>query len=157
MLGIGLGANTAPSDFDVMSAITTGLGLNGLACGKITDPVPGDFYPVSNIDDMLFAFDSLNPDPGVDHQGPVCRLQVCPEARHNFVLDRSIKVGEHPGLRRRGWRGALLGRTVGKTFDCPRRTAGTLPTSAVCRSLTSGSPSPRRRSGSQHRRPAVGR
>jgi hypothetical protein len=91
MLGIGLGANKTPSDFDVMSAISTSHGLNGLACGKITDPVPGDFYPVSNIDDMLFAFDALNPDPGTTQQGPVCQLQVCPEARHNFVLDRSIK------------------------------------------------------------------
>ena len=91
MLGIGLGANKTPSDFDVMSAISTAHGLNGLACGKIADPVPGDFYPVSNIDDMLFAFDALNPDPGTTQQGPVCQLQVCPEARHNFVLDRSIK------------------------------------------------------------------
>ena len=91
MLGIGLGATKTPSDFDVMSAISTAHGLNGLACGKITDPVPGDFYPVSNIDDMLFAFDALNPDPGTTQQGPVCQLQVCPEARHNFVLDRSIK------------------------------------------------------------------
>jgi hypothetical protein len=91
MLGIGLGANKTPSDFDVMSAISTAHGLNGLVCGKIADPVPGDFYPVSNIDDMLFAFDALNPDPGTTQQGPVCQLQVCPEARHNFVLDRSIK------------------------------------------------------------------
>jgi hypothetical protein len=92
MLGIGLGANKTPSDFDVMSAISTAHGLNGLACGKITDPVPGDFYPVSNIDDMLFAFDALNPDPSTTQQGPVCQLRVCPEARHNFVLDRSIKT-----------------------------------------------------------------
>ena len=91
MLGIGLGANKTPSDFDVMSAISTAHGLNGMSCGKITDPVPGDFYPVSNIDDMLFAFDALNPDPGTTQQGPVCQLQVCPEARHNFVLDRSIE------------------------------------------------------------------
>jgi hypothetical protein len=91
MLGIGLGGNKTPSDFDVMSAISTAQGLNGLACGKITDPVPGDFYPVSNIDDMLFGFDALNPDPGTTQQGPVCQLRVCPEARHNFVLDRSIK------------------------------------------------------------------
>ncbi len=40
---------------------------------------------------MLFAFDALNPDPGVTQQGPVCHLQVCQEARHDFVLDRSIK------------------------------------------------------------------
>jgi hypothetical protein len=63
----------------------------GKPCGSITDPVPGDFYPVSNLDGMLFAFDALNPDPGVTQQGPVCHLQVCQEARHDFVLDRSIK------------------------------------------------------------------
>lgn len=90
-LGIGLGASSTPADFDVMSAISTGLGLQGKKCGDITDPVPGDFYPVSNIDDMLFAFDSLNPDPGTTSQKGVCKLDVCPEARHNFVLDRSIK------------------------------------------------------------------
>ena len=116
MLGIGFGANKTPSDFDVMSAISTAHGLNGLACGKITDPVPGDFYPVSNIDDMLFAFDALNPDPGTTQQGPVCQLQVCPEARHNFVLDRSIKVSEHPRLRRRGRCRALLDFTVRQDF-----------------------------------------
>ncbi|WP_458318517.1 VWA domain-containing protein [Mycolicibacterium brisbanense] len=90
-LAVGLGAKETPADFDVMSAIATGKGLNGMKCGNITDPVPGDFYPVSNIDDMLFAFDSLTPDPGINTQGPVCQLQVCPEARHNFVLDKSIK------------------------------------------------------------------
>ncbi|MGV7484859.1 hypothetical protein PJI22_29325, partial [Mycobacterium kansasii] len=47
---------------------------------------------MTTIDDMLFAFDSLYPDPGVpQRKGPVCELQVCPEARHDFVLDRSIK------------------------------------------------------------------
>ena len=34
MLGIGLGANKTPTDFDVMSAISTAHGLNGMACGK---------------------------------------------------------------------------------------------------------------------------
>lgn len=91
MLGIGLGANQSPADFDVMSAISTGKGLDGMPCGQLVEPVPGSFYPVSNIDDMLFAFDALNPDPGINNQGPVCQIQVCPEARHNFVLDRSIK------------------------------------------------------------------
>ncbi|WP_231986594.1 vWA domain-containing protein [Mycobacterium sp. 852002-40037_SCH5390672] len=91
MLGIGLGAKQTPGDFNVMSAISTGKGLQGMACGAITDPVPGDFFPVANIDDMLFAFDALNPDPGVTDQGGVCQIKVCPEARHNFVLDRSIK------------------------------------------------------------------
>lgn len=104
MLGIGLGAEASPGDFDVMSAISTGKGLAGMKCGDITDPVPGDFYPVSNIDDMLFAFDKLNPEPGVNSQGPVCQGQLCEEARHNFVLDRSIKSvtilgsGDVPGV-----------------------------------------------------------
>jgi hypothetical protein len=91
MLAVGLSGDSAPSDFDALSAISTGKGVAGMSCGGITSPKPGDFYPVSNIDDMLFAFDALNPDPGISQQGSVCRLQVCPEARHDFVLDRSIK------------------------------------------------------------------
>ncbi len=91
MLAVGLRGSTDPGDFDTMSAIATGTGVGGTSCGGITDPVPGDFFPVSNLDGMLFAFDALNPDPGVSQQGPVCHLQVCQEARHDFVLDRSIK------------------------------------------------------------------
>jgi hypothetical protein len=121
MLGIGLGANKTPSDFDVMSAISTAHGLNGLACGKVTEPVPGDFYPVSNIDDMLFAFDALNPDPGTTQQGPVCQLQVCPEARHNFVLDRSIKSVNILGSG--GVAGVVpyLISPSGKTLELPKK------------------------------------
>ncbi|MEZ0362976.1 VWA domain-containing protein [Mycobacterium sp. pUA109] len=94
MLGVGLGDQAASNaDFDVMSAIATGTGLNGKSCGSIKTPKPGDFYPVSNIDQMLFAFDALNPDPHIDDTKPVCQQgQVCQEARHNFVLDRSVKA-----------------------------------------------------------------
>jgi hypothetical protein len=121
MLGIGLGANKTPSDFDVMSAISKALGLSGMACGDITDPVPGDFYPVSNIDDMLFAFDALNPDPGTTRQGPVCQLRVCPEARHNFTLDRSIKSVDILGSG--GAEGVVpyLISPSGKTLELPKR------------------------------------
>lgn len=87
MLGVGLGD---VSDFDVMSAIATGNGLDGTKCGRITDPTPGAFFRVANIDQMLFAFDALNPVPGVNDSKPVCQRQVCPEARHNFVLDPSV-------------------------------------------------------------------
>ena len=92
-----------------------------MACGKITDPVPGDFYPVSNIDDMLFAFDALNPDPGTTQQGPVCQLQVCPEARHNFVLDRSIKSVNILGSG--GVAGVVpyLISPSGKTLELPKK------------------------------------
>jgi hypothetical protein len=89
MLGVGLGDSS--SDFGVMSAITTGTGPNGTRCGSIMDPKPGAFYRVSNIDQMLFAFDALNPVPRIEDSKPVCRQQVCPEARHNFVLDPSVK------------------------------------------------------------------
>ena len=104
MLGVGLAPDRSDGDFDIMSAIATGAGPDGAACGTRTDPTPGDFYPVSGIDEMLFAFDALNPDPGVTQQGPVCALQVCEEARHDFVLDRSITAvsilgsGGQPGV-----------------------------------------------------------
>ncbi|MGB3321322.1 MAG: VWA domain-containing protein [Mycolicibacterium fortuitum] len=125
MLGIGLGATTAPADFDVMSAISTGKGLAGKTCGDKTDPVPGDFYSVADIDDMLFAFDALNPDPGIESQGAVCQLQVCPEAKHNFVLDRSIKSvtilgsGDVPGVV------PYLVSPSGQTVELPRKDGST--------------------------------
>jgi hypothetical protein len=121
MLGIGLGANKTPGDFDVMSAISTARGLNGMACGEITNPIPGDFYPVSNIDDMLFGFDALNPDPGTTGQGPVCQLRVCPEARHNFTLDRSIKSVDILGSG--GVAGVVpyLISPSGKTLELPKK------------------------------------
>lgn len=91
MLGIGLGAKSGGGDFDVMSAIATGTAPNGTRCGSIVDPKPGAFYQVANIDQMLFAFDALNPTPRFDDSKPVCHQKVCQEARHNFVLDRSVK------------------------------------------------------------------
>lgn len=87
MLAIGLG----DENFDVLSAIATGAGVDGKTCGNITDPIPGAFFAVANIDDLLFAFDALNPDPRVTDTKPVCQGQVCEQAKHNFVLDRSIK------------------------------------------------------------------
>ncbi|WP_297592994.1 vWA domain-containing protein [Mycobacterium sp.] len=91
MLGVGLGDKAASRDFDVMSAIATGAGPDGTKCGGIMDPKPGAFYQVSNIDQMLLAFDALNPTPRVVDSKPVCHESVCQEARHNFVVDRSVK------------------------------------------------------------------
>lgn len=121
MLGIGLGADQTPRDFDVMSAISTAHGLEGRKCGRITEPVPGDFYPVSDIDDMLFAFDALNPTPGTTGQAPVCRLRVCPEARHNFVLDRSIKSVNILGSGGVGGVVPYLVSPRGTTLQLPKR------------------------------------
>ncbi|HTM85364.1 MAG TPA: VWA domain-containing protein, partial [Mycobacterium sp.] len=91
MLGVGLGEAASSSDFDVMSAIVSGTGMNGMNCGGVKEPVPGSFYRVADIDQMLFAFDALNPDPQVNDTKPVCHGQVCQEARHNFVLDPSVR------------------------------------------------------------------
>src|SRR5215207_636446 len=75
----------------------------------------------SDIDEMLFAFDALNPDPGTTQQGPVCQLQVCPEARHNFVLDRSIKSVNILGSG--GVAGVVpyLISPSGKTLELPKK------------------------------------
>lgn len=91
MLGVGLGDKAASPDFDVMSAIAAGTGSGGSKCGSIMDPKPGAFYQVSNIDQMLLAFDALNPTPRIVDSKPVCHQNVCQEARHNFVVDRSVK------------------------------------------------------------------
>ncbi|OOK63741.1 hypothetical protein BZL30_9406 [Mycobacterium kansasii] len=72
-------------------------GLNGMPGGNITEPAPGDFYRVSNIDDMLFAFDSLNPEPGVPQRKgrcASCRFAGGPPRLRAGPVDQ---VGEDPG------------------------------------------------------------
>ena len=124
MLGIGLGANQTPHDFDVMSAISTGKGMQGMTCGAITNPVPGDFFSVSNIDDMLFAFDALNPDPGVTDQGGVCQIKVCPEAPRDFRAGPIHQRGQHPGFGGRARRRTgLLVSPSGQTLVLPKKDA----------------------------------
>jgi hypothetical protein len=80
-------------DFDLMKAIATGQPTGSVSsCGAITSPTPGDFYLAQNIEDLLFAFDKF----GTPDQTPIeidtgaCPKVICEEAKHRFVLDRSV-------------------------------------------------------------------
>jgi hypothetical protein len=105
--GIGLEAGSQATDFDVLKSIVTGDAstLSG-PCGSIVAPTPGDFYPVQNIDDLLFAFDAFSTpgQPPLETSTGACATTVCDEAKHRFVLDKSVKsvgvlaAADKPGL-----------------------------------------------------------
>mgnify|MGYP003606075453 CR=1 FL=1 len=81
-------------DFDLMKAIATGQSSGSVAkCGAVTSPVPGDFYLAQNIEDLLFAFDKVGtPDqPPIEIDTGACARVICEEAKHRFVLDRSVR------------------------------------------------------------------
>ncbi len=92
-IGIGLQPQrAAAADFDLMKSIVTGEPGPGGACGAIRSPAPGDFHLVSDIDDLLFAFDKIST-PGqspLTETAGVCVRTVCEEGKHRFVLDRSV-------------------------------------------------------------------
>ncbi|OYD71419.1 vWA domain-containing protein [Rhodococcus sp. OK302] len=105
--GIGLAAGTAVADdFDLMRAITSGTSGDGTQCGAVQSPPPGEFFLAQNIDDLLFAFDSIST-PGqapLERESGVCVRDVCEEGKHRFVLDSSISAvnvlgfADAPGL-----------------------------------------------------------
>lgn len=98
IITFGIGLTPSPeqvADFDLMKAIVTGDPAGSVtSCGAITDPVPGDFYLAQNIDDLLFAFDALSTPgaPPTEINTGACGGAVCEEAKHIFVLDRSVKT-----------------------------------------------------------------
>lgn len=83
VFGVGLERENGTTDFDLMRRVTTG----GQGCGGITKPVPGDFMTVSDINELLFAFDRAKPGSGPETTAPVCQGKVCAEGAHSFVLD----------------------------------------------------------------------
>ena len=91
-LGIGLATGgTAPEDLDTMRAITTGTGEQQ-TCGALTNPVPGEFRVVSDIDSLIEAFHRLRR-PGEEPKestSDICQNEICP-AQHRFVLDSSVR------------------------------------------------------------------
>ncbi|GAB19899.1 hypothetical protein GOEFS_096_00760 [Gordonia effusa NBRC 100432] len=92
-IGIGLdSAGASASTFDLMKSIATGQTTSTGKCGDITSPVPGGFYPVSDIDDLLFAFDRLSTpgQPPIPKTAGACARTVCEKGKHKFVLDRSV-------------------------------------------------------------------
>ncbi|HEX5813182.1 MAG TPA: VWA domain-containing protein, partial [Pseudonocardia sp.] len=93
-IGIGLTAGGPPdTTFDLMRSITTGA-ADGRTCGTRLDPVPGSFETASNIDELLFAFDRIDPNGSVEESVKgICQVPdpaQCIEERHRFVLDTSV-------------------------------------------------------------------
>ena len=96
-IGIGLtGPETTPTTFDLMRSIATGTS-DGRTCGDDRDPIPGSFETASNVDELLFAFDRIDPTGSVDNsekgicQQPLQNALQCPlDERHRFFLDSSV-------------------------------------------------------------------
>ena len=96
-IGIGLtGPESTPTTFDLMRSIATGTS-GSRTCGDDRDPVPGSFETASNVDELLFAFDRIDPTGSVEDsekgicQEPVQNALQCPvDERHTFFLDSSV-------------------------------------------------------------------
>ncbi|WP_167202359.1 vWA domain-containing protein [Actinomyces respiraculi] len=97
VLGIGLSSpNGEPVDFTLMKRITLGGGTNAThhgveQCGDVSANV-GFFYPVSDLDSLLLAFDSISAPGGtvMSDTVTICQGTVCTPGESTFVLDRSI-------------------------------------------------------------------
>lgn len=94
---LGIGLSSGDSDFDFMKRITSGGGKNSVShsvdsCGNVSDP-PGEFYPVTDIDSLLMAFDSISAPgrPVSSSATKICQGDVCSEGETSFVLDRSLR------------------------------------------------------------------
>lgn len=94
-LAIGLAPKAEDAaDFDLLKAIATGEPTGAVtSCGAIRSPTPGDFYLAQNIDDLLFAFDKFSTpgQPPIENSSGACAKTICEEAKHRFVLDRSVR------------------------------------------------------------------
>ena len=89
---LGIGLNDA--DFSLMRRITEAAGkdVDGLErCGDQTQPV-GEFYPVSDIDSLLMAFDSIAAaGTTVDTRNiSICQAKACTQGEVAFVLDGAL-------------------------------------------------------------------
>ncbi|GED99464.1 vWA domain-containing protein [Gordonia crocea] len=90
-VAIGLDAQSRASDFDLLQAIATGKSDGGRTCGSITQPVPGAFYRVTDIDELVRAFATIGGGAGVETKRGACpNNRVCEDAKHRFVLDESV-------------------------------------------------------------------
>ncbi|WP_426225101.1 vWA domain-containing protein [Pseudarthrobacter sp. DSP2-3-2b1] len=92
LFGVGLqGSAESSGDFLFMESVAT-----GAACGKLIDPVPGEFHLATDIDSLLLAFDGIS-SPGsrpITQDAGICQVSVCIDKAHRFVLDQST-----PGVR----------------------------------------------------------
>ena len=91
---LGIGLNDGSADFSLMRRITEAAGkdVDGLErCGDQTQPV-GEFYPVSDIDSLLMAFDSIAAaGTTVDTRNiSICQAKACTQGEVAFVLDGAL-------------------------------------------------------------------
>lgn len=90
VFGVGLRGEGSPdSMFSLMKGVVTGATDDG-RCGSIQQPVPGDFTTATDIDGLLFAFDSVTRNKPVV-ETVICQGTECPEGTHQFVLDASVQ------------------------------------------------------------------
>lgn len=97
LIGIGLsGSGGAQPDFTLMRRVSEGGGTNAAEagvdqCGDVSSPA-GAFYPVSDLDSLLMAFDSIST-PGDTVQSrsvSICQDAACNEGQYSFVLDGTL-------------------------------------------------------------------
>ncbi len=90
-VAIGLDGESGKTDFALMQAIATGTAPGGVKCGSVTEPVPGAFYRVTDIDSLVGAFARIGGGSGVEATHAACpNNKVCEAGKHRFVLDRSV-------------------------------------------------------------------
>jgi hypothetical protein len=93
LFSIGLqGLTTNPDDFSFLQSVTAGKSSDSKkTCGKLLNPVPGEFHLASDIDSLLLAFDGIS-SPGsspILQQTGICQVSLCTDQAHRFVLDAS--------------------------------------------------------------------
>lgn len=91
-LAVGLKTAGSDADFGLMRGIAEAQGKGGTACEGGTTPTPGAFVEVSQLDDLLFAFDEFaSPDQKpLENESKLCPKTACAQQAHTFVLDDSI-------------------------------------------------------------------
>lgn len=128
LFGIGLQGSTGGSgDFSFIESVATGKsGNDAAACGKLINPVPGEFHLATDIDSLLLAFDAVS-SPGsrpITQDAGICQVSVCIDKAHRFVLDQST-----PGVRVLATAdgnnlSASLLNPAGKVINLPKGTIG---------------------------------
>ena len=110
LIGIGLSGPGSQPDFTLMRRVSQGGGSNAAAagleqCGNVSSP-SGVFYPVSSLDTLLMAFDSVStPGDTVQSQSvSICQGSACSAGEFSFVLDGTLDAvhvmasSDAPGL-----------------------------------------------------------
>ncbi len=89
IFAVGLAAENAPDEFDLMRKVAIG----GTGCGALGGHSSGDFRRATDINGLIFAFDRIGaPGTGLDLPlRKVCASTSGCQQVHTFVLDSSIR------------------------------------------------------------------